>query len=296
MAGDKEIVGYGKAKINGKYNITIEGYNYAKYGGNGCKAKLIYFAPIEKGSPLNKTTDVQNSKNGTKLEVMSGAYNDVLFQSKSFRNKNENLPINPQAPGNPSAIAYYKLVLQWPTGVCSGVGKKCKKSPWPGYFTIHGLWEVIKSTSTAQHSSDQFDSTKLIGLKKDLKNSWPTLELNTDESFWKHEWESHGVKSELGLVGYFQETLALYKKVGASLVYRLQAAGIHPDGVKVYDLKDIEAALNSAGSGIVKCVKHKTLNLHQIKEITFNFTPGLQQQPTEGGSPSCPSNGIRFPI
>ncbi|XP_047257968.1 extensin-like, partial [Capsicum annuum] len=39
-AGDKKIVSYGTTKINGKFSITVEGFEYRKYGAKACKAKL----------------------------------------------------------------------------------------------------------------------------------------------------------------------------------------------------------------------------------------------------------------
>ncbi|KAF5187193.1 hypothetical protein FRX31_023220 [Thalictrum thalictroides] len=84
-AGDKQIVSYVKTKINGRYSIiTIEGYDYAKYGRNGCKTKLIYLVP--KASPPSKKQPTD-----------------------------ENLTrVDPQMPAHHPPIAYYVLALQWP--------------------------------------------------------------------------------------------------------------------------------------------------------------------------------------
>ncbi|KAG2332228.1 hypothetical protein Bca52824_003408 [Brassica carinata] len=80
-AGDKTVKAYGKTKINGKYAITVKGYNYRKYGGDVCTAKL--HAP-PKGSPCNIPTSYHMGNKGAKLHVKSKTKYEVVLYAKSF--------------------------------------------------------------------------------------------------------------------------------------------------------------------------------------------------------------------
>ncbi|XP_010507717.1 PREDICTED: extensin-1-like [Camelina sativa] len=80
-AGDKTVKAYGKTKNNGKYAITVKGYNYRKYGGDVCTAKL--HAP-PKGSPCNIPTDYHWGNKGAKLHVKSKTKDEVVLYAKSF--------------------------------------------------------------------------------------------------------------------------------------------------------------------------------------------------------------------
>ncbi len=77
-AGEKEVVAYGKTKSNGKYSIEVKGFDYAKYGGKACKAKL--HAP-PKGSPCNIPTNLHWGKVGAKLRVRSWSRYDVGLEA-----------------------------------------------------------------------------------------------------------------------------------------------------------------------------------------------------------------------
>ncbi|OMO79661.1 Pollen Ole e 1 allergen/extensin, partial [Corchorus olitorius] len=80
-AGDKEIKAYGKTKINGKFSTTVEGFDYAKYGAEACKAKL-HAAP--KGSPCNIATSLHWGDKGANLKVKSKNKYEVVLKAKPF--------------------------------------------------------------------------------------------------------------------------------------------------------------------------------------------------------------------
>ncbi|KAJ6674718.1 hypothetical protein OIU85_010934, partial [Salix viminalis] len=79
--GTKKVKAYGKTKINGKYSITVKGFNYKKYGGKACKAKL-HAAP--KGSSCSIPTELHWGKKGASLKVKSKTKYEVVLSAKSF--------------------------------------------------------------------------------------------------------------------------------------------------------------------------------------------------------------------
>ncbi|PON74918.1 Extensin domain containing protein [Parasponia andersonii] len=80
-AGDKEVKAYGTTKSNGKYSITVEGFDYRKYGGKECEAKL--HAP-PKGSPYNIPTKLHGGDKGAELRVKSKDKYEVVLYAKPF--------------------------------------------------------------------------------------------------------------------------------------------------------------------------------------------------------------------
>src|SRR5690606_18738415 len=76
--------------------------------------------------------------------------------------------------------------------------KECK-SQLPTNITIHGLWPQITEKqailSYCKDNSEKFDATKLGAIKAELQAKWPTAftgDNQSDEGFWKHEWDKHG--------------------------------------------------------------------------------------------------------
>ncbi|KAH8489456.1 hypothetical protein H0E87_024904, partial [Populus deltoides] len=80
-AGTNKVKAYGKTKINGKYSITVKGFNYKKYGGKACKAKL-HAAP--KGSSCNIPTGLHWGNKGASLKVKSKTKYEVVLSAKPF--------------------------------------------------------------------------------------------------------------------------------------------------------------------------------------------------------------------
>ena len=80
-AGDKKIVAYGQTKFNGKYSITVKGFNYKKYGSKACKAKL-HMAP--KGSQCNIPTTLHGGNKGAFVKVKSETQHEVVLMTKPF--------------------------------------------------------------------------------------------------------------------------------------------------------------------------------------------------------------------
>jgi hypothetical protein len=81
-AGEKEITAFGTTKNNGKYAITVNDFDYKKYGGpEACKAKL-HAAP--KDSPCNIPTELHWGKTGAKLKIKSKNVYEVVLSAKPF--------------------------------------------------------------------------------------------------------------------------------------------------------------------------------------------------------------------
>ncbi|KAG5572082.1 hypothetical protein H5410_061848 [Solanum commersonii] len=80
-AGDKKIVSYGTTKINGKFSITVEGFEYRKYGAKACKAKL-HNAP--KDSKCRIPTNLHWGIKGANLKVKSKNNYEVVLYAKPF--------------------------------------------------------------------------------------------------------------------------------------------------------------------------------------------------------------------
>jgi len=110
----------------------------------------------------------------------------------------------------------------------------CVSCPW----TIHGLWPENGEWC----NPTPLNHTAIQPLMNRLKSEWPTCYdvsddlvlandqdffyssqlLNSDFSFWDHEWEKHGSCTGMDQVHYFNYTLNLYEKLLPSLPSKCQ--------------------------------------------------------------------------
>jgi len=94
-----------------------------------------------------------------------------------------------------------------------------------GVGTIHGLWYSPEGPCTncrvgngGGGNLSKFTPRLLkdAGLLKDLERNWPTCLArstgSTNEKFWKHEWEKHGVCTGLSQQDYFSIALRLFNE------------------------------------------------------------------------------------
>ncbi|XP_009784904.1 uncharacterized protein LOC107818931 [Nicotiana tabacum] len=79
--GDKKIVSYGNTKINGKFSITLKGFDYHKYGAKACKIKL---QKAPKDSKCNIPTNFHLGIKGANLKVKSKTNYEVVLYAKPF--------------------------------------------------------------------------------------------------------------------------------------------------------------------------------------------------------------------
>ncbi len=77
-------------------------------------------------------------------------------------------------------------------------------------FTIHGLWCQYDEHHWPEYcTKDQFNLTKLEPLQDKLNKYWISDE-ESNEDFWKHEWEKHGTCTTMDEFQFFNKTLLLY--------------------------------------------------------------------------------------
>lgn len=83
-----------------------------------------------------------------------------------------------------------------------------KKSEW----SIHGLWPQYSENEYPSFCKKvEFDIEKLKPIIPELKQFWYSTK-DTNEDFWKHEWQKHGscIFTEMDELTYFKTTLSLY--------------------------------------------------------------------------------------
>ncbi|KAH9391156.1 hypothetical protein TYRP_006751 [Tyrophagus putrescentiae] len=160
--------------------------------------------------------------------------------------------------------------------------KECKpQAQIPTNITIHGLWPQIVEKeailSYCKENKEKFDASKLAGITARLNATWPTAFTGSgqsNEGFWKHEWDKHGVCSPLTMLGYFERSLAL------DLRYPIDAwlasAGIVPSNSKLYAVEQVQAAFNryiAADQYVLKCATIKG-GLQLLKDVMLCVSYG----------------------
>jgi len=79
-------------------------------------------------------------------------------------------------------------------------------------WSIHGLWPQYSENEYPSFCKKvEFDINKLNPILSDLETYWYSTK-ETNEDFWKHEWEKHGscVFTEINELTYFKTTLSLF--------------------------------------------------------------------------------------
>ena len=79
-------------------------------------------------------------------------------------------------------------------------------------WSIHGLWPQYSENEYPSFCKKvDFDIDKLKPILTELKQFWYSTK-DTNEDFWKHEWQKHGscVFTEIDELTYFKTTLSLY--------------------------------------------------------------------------------------
>ncbi|XP_017984389.1 PREDICTED: ribonuclease MC [Theobroma cacao] len=173
---------------------------------------------------------------------------------------------------------FYKLSLQWPPSVCAP--SQCP-SRIPRTFTIHGLWPQSveddkpippnnkkKCTDVIPTAPDQIlDALQPIPGK--LNDLWPSLlKQKTNEEFWRHEWEKHGMCSDYPDKprDYFTIALDLTTRYNPLEVMEIQP-GDEPRKVE----KILESVKRNVGAyPQIQCNGGDKKGL-QLKEIRFCF-------------------------
>lgn len=162
---------------------------------------------------------------------------------------------------------YFLMTLQWPPTVCM---RSLCVSDINQTFGIHGLWPTNTKWPFPQYCSNGSYHEMPKKLKVELHERWPNLlEWNTDEGFWKDEWDKHGTCSldKFNQTEYFKLALSKTKKL--DLLNLLKKGDIMPIHYKSYNIVDIVKAvrdgINNKEPGIL-CY-NKTKTSHFLQEI-----------------------------
>ncbi|EOY19884.1 Ribonuclease 2, putative [Theobroma cacao] len=202
---------------------------------------------------------------------------------------------------------FYKLSLQWPPSVCAT--SQCR-TQIPGTFTVHGLWPQSveddkpippynkkKCTDDRPKAPDQI-LVELQPIQGKLKDLWPSiLTQKTNEEFWQHEWEYHGMCSDYPdkPYNYFDAALVL-----ATTYKPLEGTEVKPrqDPYKAIEIREaIKAKLGKYPE--ISC--GKVSNTLQLKEIRLCFERAkppvvLRDCPTKYSNKcSDGNNQVKFP-
>lgn len=167
---------------------------------------------------------------------------------------------------------YHVYTKSWIQTTCKledksqGGTKTCKpQAQMPKNITIHGLWPQIVEKeailSYCKEVTEKFDATKLAAITARLNATWPTAFTGTgqsNEGFWKHEWDKHGVCSPLTMFGYFEKSLVLEDRYPIDAW--LASANIVPSNSKLYSVAQVTAAFTKhigANQFVLKCATIK---------------------------------------
>nr|1SGL_A Chain A, trichomaglin [Trichosanthes lepiniana] len=155
---------------------------------------------------------------------------------------------------------YFILALQWAGTSCRSGGACCPyngccKADSPTQFTIHGLRpEYSGGERPSCCTGGSFDPDEIMPFFGKLVEYWPTYRCaleqscnNRKEILWGQQYEKHGTCASPVIKGewnYFKKTLKLFMKYNVDKA--LEDAGIVASNSKMYDLKDIVVAVESA--------------------------------------------------
>lgn len=165
---------------------------------------------------------------------------------------------------------FFYFVQQWPGSYCDTDSGCCfPLAGSPGaQFGIHGLWPNYNDGGyPSKCGGDAFNPNVLSDVLADMNREWGSLACpsSDSESFWDHEWTTHGTCSGFSQHAYFKAALNLYNQY--DLTGGLAAAGINPDGSQ-YNVEDIRNALQSVLGQLpgIQCNKDQSGNrqLYQV--------------------------------
>jgi len=120
----------------------------------------------------------------------------------------------------------YVMAYEWTAEYCYGQyayfpGCNDPEEYWKTHFTIHGLWPQYSTGGyPASCTTEPFDPAVIdvVGYDR-MITYWPNVEVAEGDpdydQFWEHEWTKHGTCSGLSQEAYFNQTIALYEKLGS---------------------------------------------------------------------------------
>ena len=182
------------------------------------------------------------------------------------------------------------LVQQYAPAICQDGTYPCKgvNADWT-YSTLHGLWAENNSGSYPQHcSTEPFDPSAVAPIQDELNKYWVSLN-GPSESFWNHEWTTHGTCATdvfPSQLAFFNGTLALRDRF--DFVSSLAASGLKPGGPS-FTLSQLNAAVNNAYGhvGTVDCDSKGW-----ITGYTQCISKNLQATTCQGISSKCKASTL----
>ncbi|KAK4491810.1 hypothetical protein RD792_002586 [Penstemon davidsonii] len=159
--------------------------------------------------------------------------------------------------GAGASIDFFYLLLQWPGSQCNTKQGCCfpvlPKKP-NADFIIASLQPFYYNGTFPKNcdSTNRFDLSKVMDLKKSLTENWPSLTCprSGSKKLWADEWRKYGTCSKPALTEheYFEAALNIKKKV--NLLNVLSNKAIKPDSKSYYRVGDILDAIRNTGLNV----------------------------------------------
>ncbi|THV07484.1 ribonuclease T2 [Dendrothele bispora CBS 962.96] len=185
-------------------------------------------------------------------------------------------------------------------------------------WTIHGLWPDNCDGTFSENCDSSRNQNDITSLLQDagadstldfMKEFWVDINGN-DESFWAHEWNTHGTcystlrptclpsgsPDGTDAVAFFQTVVKLFKTLPTFTF--LQNQGITPSSSKTFTLSQLENAL-TAEAGVKPALTCSGSNLNAISwyfNLKGSIIDGQFVPINSPESSSCPSSGIKYPL
>lgn len=203
--------------------------------------------------------------------------------------ENDNSSFDGQNQDSKKKFDHVTIAQSWPQTACWGLNDKwnetdleCSSCPFmpksKNSWVMHGLWPSKFNGNHPAFCKPELEyDPKLLNqssLREKLSEEWPSMKFskhNSNNDFWKHEWDKHGTCS-LELPGiknqttYFTKSLELLNQYNVGKI--LSESGIVSGKMK-YQYDDIIGAVKDALNVRVslQCTKNTLNNVQYVDEI-----------------------------
>ncbi|XP_057460118.1 ribonuclease S-7-like [Actinidia eriantha] len=220
----------------------------------------------------------------------------------------------PPPPASPS-YTIIQMVMSWPPTYCQS-GSPCKDwSQIEKRFSLHGLWpadstgkSVVDCPGPTFSVPAQLNACldKKSNLFTELSYYWPSIKENSqDDSFWKYQWNKHGVcaSSNICAKTFFEKAVDHSKKLVNLLHYVLAASQIVPSDTTLYTAAQIKSAVQNViktNNVYISCWRiNNVINLREIficlDQMAGNYVSCPASQDLRGCGNPTPRGTIKFP-
>ncbi|KAK9666190.1 hypothetical protein RND81_14G167600 [Saponaria officinalis] len=157
----------------------------------------------------------------------------------------ESAPTPTPTPTPQSPIAFFRIVMTWPTTLCLTLkdGRRCVQRT-AADFRMHGLWPAYANETSAVNCPNPPPYRRDIGemVKPPLATWWPGY-AKSDNLLWAEEWYKHGSCSGLTLMEYFSNASRLAYNLQKEIRNAFNLKGIVEGRSKLYTPKTYWDAL-----------------------------------------------------